>query len=95
MIHTPRGRSLTTPRIWSDRDRAFPLIPRPATIRRVARTRQIRIGVSGWAYGHWRRGAFYPLAVALASSRVWLGVHYPSDVVAGAALGTVVGGVAS
>ena len=32
----------------------------------------------------------YALACALAASRVALGVHYPSDVVAGAALGTVI-----
>ena len=32
----------------------------------------------------------YPLAVALALSRLALRVHHPSDVVAGAALGTVI-----
>jgi membrane-associated phospholipid phosphatase len=32
----------------------------------------------------------YPLAVALALSRLVLRVHHPSDVVAGAALGTVI-----
>ncbi len=32
-----------------------------------------------------------PLAAAVAYSRVYLGVHYPSDVVAGGALGAVVG----
>jgi membrane-associated phospholipid phosphatase len=32
--------------------------------------------------------AVYPLAVAMAASRVYVGVHYPSDVVAGATLGT-------
>lgn len=32
----------------------------------------------------------YPLAVALAASRLVLQVHHPSDVVAGAALGTVI-----
>jgi membrane-associated phospholipid phosphatase len=33
----------------------------------------------------------YALAVALALSRLYLGVHYPSDAVAGAALGTAFG----
>jgi membrane-associated phospholipid phosphatase len=33
----------------------------------------------------------YGMAVALALSRLYLGVHYPSDSLAGAALGTVVG----
>jgi membrane-associated phospholipid phosphatase len=32
----------------------------------------------------------YPLALALAASRLLLKVHHPSDVVAGAALGTVI-----
>jgi membrane-associated phospholipid phosphatase len=34
----------------------------------------------------------YPVAIAMAASRVYLGVHYPSDILAGAALGTLVGG---
>jgi membrane-associated phospholipid phosphatase len=33
----------------------------------------------------------YAVAVALALSRLYLGVHYPSDSVAGAALGTALG----
>jgi undecaprenyl-diphosphatase len=33
----------------------------------------------------------YSAAAAMALSRVYLGVHYPSDIAAGAALGTVIG----
>jgi membrane-associated phospholipid phosphatase len=36
----------------------------------------------------------YPVAVAMAASRVYLGVHYPSDILAGATLGTLVAGAA-
>jgi undecaprenyl-diphosphatase len=40
----------------------------------------------------WRRGApyFLLLATAIAFSRVYVGVHYPADVIAGAALGAAV-----
>jgi membrane-associated phospholipid phosphatase len=34
----------------------------------------------------------YALAATLSFSRVYLGVHYPSDVIGGALLGTIVGG---
>jgi undecaprenyl-diphosphatase len=37
--------------------------------------------------------ALYGLAASLAVTRPYLGVHYPSDVIAGAALGTLIAGV--
>jgi undecaprenyl-diphosphatase len=39
--------------------------------------------------------ALYAAAVAFGLSRPYLGVHYPSDVVAGAALGTALGRLAA
>jgi decaprenylphosphoryl-5-phosphoribose phosphatase len=41
-----------------------------------------RVGVPG--------GVAYPLAISLSLSRIYLGVHYPSDVAGGALLGSTV-----
>ena len=44
------------------------------------------------AYSALMPGApLYAVALAMALSRVYLGVHYPSDIAAGAVLGTIVG----
>ena len=39
------------------------------------------------------QGPLYAAAAAMALSRLYLGVHYPSDIAAGAALGTALGTV--
>jgi membrane-associated phospholipid phosphatase len=41
-----------------------------------------------------RRGALYGAAAAMAASRVYVGVHYPSDIAVGAGLGLTIGSLA-
>lgn len=50
----------------------------------------LALAVAGWFYPHSRR-ALWPLAVAVGYSRVYCGVHYPGDVLAGALLGWSIG----
>ncbi|MFH1852631.1 MAG: phosphatase PAP2 family protein [Candidatus Neomarinimicrobiota bacterium] len=45
--------------------------------------------VLGYFYERWRKGLFM-LAAVVAFSRVYVGVHYPGDVLAGAAFGYLV-----
>ena len=42
----------------------------------------------------YKRQPLYLLASGLAASRLYLGVHYPSDVLAGALLGSAIGSLA-
>ena len=66
------------PLIGVHSDRSFPSAH--ATTSFAGARMYARLGVPG----------VYALATAMAASRVWLGVHHPSDVLAGAALGTVI-----
>jgi undecaprenyl-diphosphatase len=48
-------------------------------------------GASALAFGFGKRGAIaaYVVAALIAASRVYIGVHYPSDVLAGAVIGVI------
>jgi undecaprenyl-diphosphatase len=45
------------------------------------------------AYYSWLAWIAVPFTLLVAASRVMLGLHYPSDVIAGAAVGAVVAGL--
>jgi len=46
----------------------------------------------GWAWPR-RRWAFIGLALLISYSRIYLGVHYPGDILGGAALGSLIAGL--
>jgi membrane-associated phospholipid phosphatase len=83
--------------------RPRPFVTHPETILRVGRGSEYRSFPSGHAgnaamlatvaFLFWRRSARFtvPVAAGVCASRLYLGVHYPSDVFAGAALGTLGG----
>ena len=58
-----------------------------------ARTRRRRLPRPAHTEGSRRPARLYAAAAVFAMSRPYLGVHYPSDVLAGALLGTAVGEV--
>ena len=70
--------------------------PRPPSEERLASTRSeysypsAHAATSVAAVRALEMPALWPLAIALAASRLYLRVHYPSDTIAGAALGGAV-----
>ena len=63
--------------------------PSGHTLHAVAFTVVVAGQLGGWAW------VLVPFTILVACSRVVLGLHYPTDVVAGAALGAVVGAAGS
>ena len=84
----------------TDRARPFETIPQPDPLLKATVGQSMPSGHAATSFaGAVVLSYFLPrsapyvflLAAAIAFSRIYVGVHYPSDVVAGAALGAVVG----
>jgi undecaprenyl-diphosphatase len=84
----------------TDRPRPFEVLPRADPLIGATVGQSMPSGHAATSFAAaviltylWPRSApfFFLLATAIAVSRVYVGVHYPSDVLAGAALGVAVG----
>lgn len=92
-----------TIKILTDRARPFLLLAETRIIGWHERGRSFPSGHTAQAFflmsllshhfnfGFWPSGGFYLVALAVGFSRIYVGVHYPRDVVAGATLGAVWG----
>ena len=83
------------PRPWRRYPLPHPLVPAPKDPSFPSAHTTIAFACATVTTYFWPRlgPSVFLLAVAIAFSRVYVGVHYPLDIVGGAALGTAIGAV--